>query len=347
CEITESRDDKLVNLYYSTTQMIKETIRCYLACHITSLDMHHLAITFCLTKEQALHAATIISQVLEKTVQVIYNYFSVKLVCCVGTKVEDAFSLSDSFFAARQLMEQATADHPILFYDRQIIQTQNQTFNLADFREQLTKAFEELDALALKKVLNDVANSLETQEASRLQGIEAASNILYMAITLLPDGQQLVEQVFQDEQLGYRKIYKMNNVNQCAVWLRTLGNGLEELLLTRRQDYRAKVIANIQQYIKDNLGRKLQLGEVALLFGFSQNYLSSLFSKYGGCSFVEYTTNAKIQAAKDMMASGDYKMYEISDKLGFENAFYFSKVFKKVEGKSPREYLHQLSRKRN
>ena len=347
CEIAERKDEKLVNLYYSTTQMIRETIRCYLSCHITSLDMHHLAITFCLTKEQTLHATTIISQVLEKTIQVIYNYFSVKLICCVGTKTGDAFSLNDSFLTARQLMEQASDDHPVLFYDREIIKTLAQVFNLTDFKEQLTKAFEELDAIALQKVLNAVANSLETQEATRLQGIEAASNILYMAITLLPDGQQLVEQVFKDEQLGYRKIYKMNNVSQCAVWLRTLGEGLEELLLTRRQDYRSKVIANIQQYIKDNLGRKLQLGEVALLFGFSQNYLSSLFSKYGGCSFVEYTTNAKVQAAKEMMASGDYKMYEISDKLGFENAFYFSKVFKKVEGKSPREYLHQLSLRRD
>ena len=38
------------------------------------------------------------------------------------------------------------------------------------------------------------------------------------------------------------------------------------------------------------------------------------------------------------MASTDLKVYEISDKVGFDSAFYFSKVFKKLEGVSPREY---------
>lgn len=41
-----------------------------------------------------------------------------------------------------------------------------------------------------------------------------------------------------------------------------------------------------------------------------------------------------------MMAGGNMKIYEISDILGFESAFYFSRVFKKVEGKSPREYMN-------
>lgn len=42
------------------------------------------------------------------------------------------------------------------------------------------------------------------------------------------------------------------------------------------------------------------------------------------------------------MACGDMKVYEISEKLGFEISFYFSKVFKKVEGCSPREYLQRV-----
>lgn len=49
----------------------------------------------------------------------------------------------------------------------------------------------------------------------------------------------------------------------------------------------------------------------------------------------------KINEAKKMMADGSMKIYEISDKLGFESSFYFSKVFKKYEGISPKEYMNQ------
>ncbi|HRL03506.1 MAG TPA: helix-turn-helix transcriptional regulator, partial [Gemmiger formicilis] len=50
----------------------------------------------------------------------------------------------------------------------------------------------------------------------------------------------------------------------------------------------------------------------------------------------------RITAAKELMASTDLKVYEISDKVGFDSAFYFSKVFKKLEGVSPREYMQRM-----
>ncbi len=42
------------------------------------------------------------------------------------------------------------------------------------------------------------------------------------------------------------------------------------------------------------------------------------------------------------MQEGNVKIYEVADALGFESAFYFSKVFKKVEGITPTEYLNRL-----
>ena len=57
---------------------------------------------------------------------------------------------------------------------------------------------------------------------------------------------------------------------------------------------------------------------------------------------MEFVTATRITAAKELMASTDLKVYEISDKVGFDSAFYFSKVFKKLEGVSPREYMQRM-----
>ncbi|WP_293910503.1 response regulator transcription factor [Sphaerochaeta sp. UBA5836] len=343
--IQSKQEEAEVNLYYSTIGMLKETLSRYLTTYITSLDLHHLAITFCLTDEQAQHYRTIIRQVLEKTLQVIYNYFSVQLACCVGHTVQDPYHLNESFLSARQLMAGSSDGKTILIAERQ--SNENASFNLDPFKIRLTRAFEELDAEKLAEVIEDIAKELQDQNIPALQAVETASNILYMAITLLPDGQNLVQSAFAKESQGYRQIYSFGTTAQCSTYLRQLAGGLADQLQSRKQDYRAKVVANIQQYIKEHVTRKLNLGEVALLFGFSQNYLSSLFSKYSGCSFVEYTTNAKIAAAKEMMAKSDYKIYEVADTFDFESSFYFSKVFKKVEGISPRQYLQHLQRKRS
>ncbi|WP_091207109.1 helix-turn-helix domain-containing protein [Oribacterium sp. WCC10] len=55
--------------------------------------------------------------------------------------------------------------------------------------------------------------------------------------------------------------------------------------------------------------------------------------------FSEYVYTRKIEHAKKMLLSDDMKVYEVADALGFESAYYFSKVFKKVTGVSPREFI--------
>lgn len=107
-------------------------------------------------------------------------------------------------------------------------------------------------------------------------------------------------------------------------------------------DHRARVVTAVQDYIRKNPEKKLSLNDVAAVFNFSPGYLSQLFSQNGETSFVEFVTQTRISAAKELMASTDLKIYEISERLGFESAFYFSKVFKKMEGVSPRTYLHKL-----
>jgi two-component system response regulator YesN len=111
---------------------------------------------------------------------------------------------------------------------------------------------------------------------------------------------------------------------------------------SERMNYKQQVIANVQEYIRHNLDKRLSLNDLAAIFNFSPNYLSQLFTRYAGENYVEYITAERIKAAKEMLKKGTGPIYEIAGKLGYESAFYFSKVFKKTEGISPREYLRRL-----
>ena len=106
-----------------------------------------------------------------------------------------------------------------------------------------------------------------------------------------------------------------------------------------RRSGKDKLISAIQDYIDKNLNGKLQLNEIADAFGLSPAYLSVLFKKNTDVGFSEYVYTRKIEQAKKMLLSDDMKVYEVADALGFESAYYFSKVFKKVAGVSPREFI--------
>ena len=110
------------------------------------------------------------------------------------------------------------------------------------------------------------------------------------------------------------------------------------VLEERKKTYKNHIVANVQKYICEHIEERLTLNDVASVFNISPNYLSLLFKKYSEAGFSEYISQMKIARAKELMAEGNLKIYEIADRLGFESAFYFSKVFKKITGCTPRDY---------
>ncbi|RIX59270.1 response regulator [Paenibacillus nanensis] len=67
-------------------------------------------------------------------------------------------------------------------------------------------------------------------------------------------------------------------------------------------------------------------------------YLSRIFKQEKGENFISYLTRVRIERAKSILESRNYKIYEVADKVGYHNYTYFSKLFKKVVGVSPEEY---------
>lgn len=67
-------------------------------------------------------------------------------------------------------------------------------------------------------------------------------------------------------------------------------------------------------------------------------YISTLFTKYEHCGFVEYLNQYRVERAKLFLRDYGLKTYEVAYKVGFKDEKYFSKVFKKITGMSPSEY---------
>lgn len=97
-------------------------------------------------------------------------------------------------------------------------------------------------------------------------------------------------------------------------------------------------ILRARQYLNAHIGEKVTLKDVSDYLHLSPNYLSSLFKKEMGKGFVEFFNEIKIRRAMELISAGNWRIYEVSSQLGFENSYYFSKVFKKFTGLTPTEY---------
>lgn len=102
------------------------------------------------------------------------------------------------------------------------------------------------------------------------------------------------------------------------------------------------IIVRAKMYISDNIMKPMTLSDIANASFVSPAYLSALFKKQTGIALVEYINQSKIEKAKELMENGKKRVDEIALSLGFENIYYFSKVFKKVTGTSPSEYMKRI-----
>ncbi len=95
-------------------------------------------------------------------------------------------------------------------------------------------------------------------------------------------------------------------------------------------------------YIHEHYNDQVTLNEVAEHIYVSTFYISRMFKKELGISFVDYLNDVRIEKAKELLKDVKYKTYEVAELVGIPDPHYFSKIFKKYAGMTPSEYKETL-----
>lgn len=333
--------------FSAAMQMLKELSGKYCQTFGLSLDTRHFALIFCFeaadTAGEDGSWISLMKNALCSIRRTLTDYYNISFRCGIGNPVEDPLGICTSYQYSRQACRNATDEQPVFCYDdcaREAASPDYNAFNISLFREDLTRAFEEYDSEILKRTLDSLCELFQAHPGHYVQVLDGVCSILYLSISLLQDGEKIVSEFFRDNPDGYRSIYKQTNVEQLVNWLGFFEKQLCQLFESHHRDYKNHIVTNVKKYINEHLSKRLSLNEVAAVFGISPNYLSQLFGKYNDLGFSEYINTCKVRESKRLLDEGNLKVYEVADMLGFESSFYFSKVFKKVEGISPSEYVN-------
>lgn len=101
----------------------------------------------------------------------------------------------------------------------------------------------------------------------------------------------------------------------------------------------SKKVADSIDYINKNLfNQSLSLTDIAENINVHKVYLCRIFKEETGENVTQYILKARIDKSKEIILSTNYKLYEISDKLGFNSPQQFSILFKKVTGITPNQF---------
>lgn len=201
---------------------------------------------------------------------------------------------------------------------------------------------------------SDLYNALKNKDLTNIQLIlESISHdvshtlsfslyyqILIQIWVLLDSFKSDYSLVPRDETL-YEVITGYDSVNEVFLALsRLFIDAMDDALLVPIQSDNIHIV-NAINYVYQNIGGDTSLNHVAKNIHLSPAYLSYLFRKEAGVTYVEHVNKIRIRFAAKLLRES-IKIGEAAKEAGFENSKYFSQLFKRIMGKSPREYQHAL-----
>ncbi|MFF2886933.1 response regulator [Paenibacillus sp. NPDC057967] len=182
--------------------------------------------------------------------------------------------------------------------------------------------------------LKSIAAELQTEE----QLLEAYFIIASAASSYAhKNGQRLSDLIGP----GYEKLtvgLPFRNAQQLLDWSLELLGRLSSEAETDKQDSRAKLIADVRQFVEQHLDEDVSLTAISRHVFLHPVYISKIYKLETGENITEYVYRIRMEKAARLLLDTSDKIYEIAARLGYQRAHSFIHVFKKHTGLTPQEY---------
>lgn len=236
----------------------------------------------------------------------------------------------------QKLLQQSRINESIQRYKAENIQ--NNTYPYEKEKELINKVklgnVREANAILndlLGYVLFSQGNSLEVVKA---RAIELCSLLSRTAI----EGGAPTDNILKMNNQFLQNLQQINSMDTLCRKLQEIVETFSESMFNYIPSRNSDIIKKAMLYISQNFNTPLTLEETAGHVHLHPSYFSTLFKHSTGSSFKEYLNMVRIEESKQLLCNTDYSIIDIAVAVGFEDQSYFSKVFKKYTGLTPKQF---------
>ena len=332
--------EKQSHVYLGILNSLKTSLGAHIECFITAYDYQTFGLLF-LLEETELDEKSLFT-FLEEARGSIQKYFAADLLFGIGKNVQSIAQVSASYYSATQTLSHASSSNPILFFDSSNdsevhLPLEKDFIDRKVLNQNLLFAIEHCNITLFQDTLDSLIKNVATLKLE--YAISLISGVVHLIINCLEEGERILTQSFYDEKLSYQSLYFLTSPTKLQNYLIQIKQYITLALSAPVNAPKQKLVADAKEYVKTHLYDKLSLSDVAKAINISPNYLSSLFKSHNNVNLTDYITMHKIEKAQELLKKDHLKIYQVSEKLGFESPQYFSKVYKKYTGHSPSELL--------
>ncbi|KPU43848.1 HTH-type transcriptional regulator YesS [Oxobacter pfennigii] len=195
------------------------------------------------------------------------------------------------------------------------------------------------DRSAAKKIINEILgdiflNTGEDLSLTKARLLELLTSVGRAAIQRDAPGEVLFS-LYQDAVSSLQDAGTFEDIYPLTADL--FDRLMNTIYQSRDKDKYAPVLKALE-YLKQHYAGDININHAANSVHLSPHYLSRLFKEELGITIIEYLTEIRLEAAKDLLVNTGLTINEVAGQVGYQDITYFSRLFKKRQGISPGEY---------
>ena len=209
--------------------------------------------------------------------------------------------------------------------------------SFAKFNDRIAHTLESLDSFAVREELIYLKTKmLAEKEISGHEILQMTKEICNQYLCVMKKYRLPVEENFMEN----FSVSADNCADAAELFdylTRRITTSYEKAARLKRQDEN-RPIRVVKKYVEEHFGEPLTLEELSQVVDLSPTYLSTIFKKDTGMTFLEYLSKVRMDMAKKLLKETNDTVADICGKVGYSDVRYFTKTFTKYAGLKPKEY---------
>jgi len=275
-----------------------------------------------------------------KILAIMKEYYQVNANIYISSLQKDIKSIPIAYIQCCHAfkMKNSVSSSQFIYFDNIETELSNKAYRSLDqYVEQLDMALKSADETKIKHVISSFVQDISYIELSQLKyTLSAITYIIndYVERIGIESGE-----IWGKDVKPYVIIEQVESKGDFIEFIQRIG---EQLLTTVKKNEESNIyIKKMKDYVKIHYSEEVNMKKVASDIGITISYMSALFKKYTGQTYKDYLISYRLLKAKELLSKTTLQVAEISQKVGYENEHYFSKIFKIKTGITPSQYRNR------
>lgn len=330
---------QLLNL--SIVNIIEEILICYTSAVCFTYHENEFLIIFydlVLHNEEYNNACVEIISYLEK-------FLNVPASIGVGYEVHGISQINSSYSSATRALQYRSYTGTKSILDINDIENINEInenskhmeyLDFFELQNQFVNYMKLGNCEGVQNIINHIFNNfIKSKNFSMIYIQNVCTELVYAAYRAIIELGENIDILAENRLILLENICKPGSVNELRNYLLPIFLRLTNHFSRKYMQKNDMVVKKIKDFINQRYMFNISITKISEWIYLTPNYISLIFKKESGETIIEYLTRVRMEAAKELLSTTDFKVLEIAEMVGYENPHYFSTVFKKYAGIHP------------